>query len=831
METNNLLELLQNEKELIPSEHDGSYEIMRATIEAYSKLESYDDLDYRDLDLIYLMAVGTFTDGLERKKDRVRKSRLAEEDKERLLNIMDSAWDKACYKKYSNVSPDRIFIGMFGSGFLTFKRFESDEWTVQIREVLKMIIDIKDMDDDNEIYDRAERVLNKPIKGLKAASVSVMLHCIKPYIFPILNGNEGMGDIYGELGLNLNRKREAVTYIENSRKIKSFRDANLHFKNYRVFDLWARKVLADKVKSLWPSLDEYSEILTKEQWIEFIEEDREEHPEALKMLMCMYELGGEATCKQLENELGESYSAWKSRGSYFAKRACTRYELEPYTDDKGIKYYFATAFQGYSVADDESIDGSYAWVLRQELSEALEEIDYVEEIEVKTGFDNNIILYGPPGTGKTYNSARYAVAICDDIALETVNGWDYDDVLKRYDELKAEGRIAFTTFHQSYGYEDFIEGIKPVVSDDGVENGDSLQYVIADGSFKAFCKDSDIDEVNTNAFDEAWDKLVKAAEENENQYTFTRRTGKTITATLMNEERFRVIWNGGSYNDLSFDAVKKQWIEGENPELEKLKNGTKWLYSAKLAVIDELVKEFGLPKKVETKKRNKVFIIDEINRGNISKIFGELITLIEQTKRIGAAEEMTAKLPYSGDYFGVPKNVYILGTMNTADRSIALMDTALRRRFTFVEMMPDADVIRKLGIDLMSQGGKTLDIAAMLETINERISFLYDREHTIGHAFFTKLKNEPGINTLAGIFEKSIIPLLQEYFYEDYQKIQLVLGDNSKTDSSYKFIKDIKVVQKDIFKGSTEDVVDIPEKKYEVNKEAFTNIESYIEIM
>lgn len=231
---------------------------------------------------------------------------------------------------------------------------------------------------------------------------------------------------------------------------------------------------------------------------------------------------------------------------------------------------------------------------------------------------------------------------------------------------------------------------------------------------------------------------------------------------------------------------------------------------------------------VEAEKETKpyVFVIDEINRGNISKIFGELITLIEDTKREGMPEAASAILPYSGEPFSVPENVHLLGTMNTADRSIALMDTALRRRFSFEELMPDADVLRNIGADKVGD----FDVAAMLEAINERITFLYDREHTIGHAFFTKLKNDPSLETLKTIFKKSVIPLLQEYFYEDYQKIQLVLGDNGKTDDSLKFITDEKVVIKNIFKGRAEDVIDI-DKKYSINDAAFDNLESYKQII
>ena len=211
---------------------------------------------------------------------------------------------------------------------------------------------------------------------------------------------------------------------------------------------------------------------------------------------------------------------------------------------------------------------------------------------------------------------------------------------------------------------------------------------------------------------------------------------------------------------------------------------------------------------------------------DISKIFGELITLIEDTKREGMPEAASAILPYSGEPFSVPENVYLLGTMNTADRSIALMDTALRRRFSFEELMPDADVLRKIGADKVDD----LDVAAMLEAINERITFLYDREHTIGHAFFTKLKDVPTLETLKTIFKKSVIPLLQEYFYEDYQKIQLVLGDNGKTDDSLKFIADEKVVIRNIFKGRAEDVIDI-DRKYSINDAAFDSLESYKQII
>ena len=198
--------------------------------------------------------------------------------------------------------------------------------------------------------------------------------------------------------------------------------------------------------------------------------------------------------------------------------------------------------------------------------------------------------------------------------------------------------------------------------------------------------------------------------------------------------------------------------------------------------------EYDSPKKF-------VLIIDEINRGNISKIFGELITLIEDTKRAGKGkkETLTVTLPYSNESFSVPKNLYIIGTMNTADRSLALMDTALRRRFEFIEMIPKPEEIKNSDGSkvVVTHENKDIDIQTMLEIMNQRIEVLYDREHTLGHAFFMSLTNNKStIHDLAKIFKNKIIPLLQEYFFEDWEKIRIVLGDDQKTNKDHQFVQE-----------------------------------------
>lgn len=493
-------------------------------------------------------------------------------------------------------------------------------------------------------------------------------------------------------------------------------------------------------------------------------------------------------------------------------------------------------------------------------------------------FGKNMILYGPPGTGKTYNSVIYSVAICDGRDLKEVEADPYGETLQRYNELKEEGRIAFTTFHQSYGYEEFIEGIKPKLDED---NG-TLGYTIENGVFKEFCFRAKTKRVlNTGDLPiketpRIWSLILNDHKEEcfeqnmvslrlttlgDEEYVedenLSWRTKQMLHAfiyemeegdivisqrTARNINGIGIVSGGYQYNDSKTYPRQRpvQWLIKNIDEdmVPYMPEGKKQLpgfaisscNSIDMDAVNQVLEKYaaGTELSVEQETKPYVFIIDEINRGNISKIFGELITLIEDTKRAGEDEAMEATLPYSGEAFSVPNNVYIIGTMNTADRSIALMDTALRRRFRFVEMMPDSKVLESLGVGEIEIDGIKLNVAKMLDTINARISYLYDREHMIGHAFFTKLAKEdvPSLDTLADIFEKNIIPLLQEYFYEDYEKIQLVLGDNGKPEE-YKFILD-QPLKEELFNGTLE--IDLPEKSYRVQREALRELESYKQI-
>ena len=268
----------------------------------------------------------------------------------------------------------------------------------------------------------------------------------------------------------------------------------------------------------------------------------------------------------------------------------------------------------------------------------------------------NRILFGPPGTGKTWRAATLAVSIVDGKSeRKEVDRNQFDDL--RFDLRSGHGQISMVTFHQNFAYEDFIEGIRPVL-----KNG-RLAYKLRAGIFR---------------------RIAKAAKKNP-------------------DKRF-------------------------------------------------------------------VLIIDEINRGNIAKIFGELITLIEDSRRVGQPDATWITLPYSGTTFGVPDNLYIVGTMNTADRSIQLLDTALRRRFTFIEAMPNPKH------RLISKDIDGVDCQEMLAAMNERIAALLDREHQIGHTYLLEVEE---IRKLSDTFRNRMLPLLQEYFFDDWAKIRVVLGNNA----------------------------------------------------
>lgn len=399
----------------------------------------------------------------------------------------------------------------------------------------------------------------------------------------------------------------------------------------------------------------------------------------------------------------------------------------------------------------------------------------------------NQILYGPPGTGKTYNTVIKAMEIINPNCLEYDEKGkvsNYFDVKKEFDKAKDNHQIEFVTFHQSYSYEEFVEGIKPNLEKDG------LNYYKPDGIFKKICKNAskNLYKLNNNqkmqqvSFDEVMDSFKEkhpegsdfenllniSYEENNLIYHFGMQEQDRKIDLLKMEQLFNLNKQYRTSidfnNEYGGNVSLKGYYHTFYKELLNIKNALEDENQVAIENNKEYIVDENAPK--------YVLIIDEINRGNISKIFGELITLIEPDKRKGSQYELKVSLPYSpnDELFGVPKNLYIIGTMNTSDRSIASIDIALRRRFKFKEMMPNSSLVADFGIGFNK----------IFDDLNNKIKLLLDRDHQIGHSYFinTKYNNNNennNVETLKDIWFSEILPLLNEYFYCDWEKLKLII--------------------------------------------------------
>ena len=453
--------------------------------------------------------------------------------------------------------------------------------------------------------------------------------------------------------------------------------------------------------------------------------------------------------------------------------------------------------------------------------------DIIDNTNEKLLSKNNIhplnqILYGPPGTGKTYNTVLKAMSIIDNTEYKDVSEEKYSVLKTRFDELKQAGQIEFVTFHQSYSYEEFVEGIKPYIPEWGTTDNTEVRYIGENGIFKRICKnaESPIIKSNDNNLElndnpKIWKvSLMKTGEndirkdcmENNRIRIGFDKYGETINdETIFDDGGSRVLSAFidkmeigdivlSCYSEKTIDAIgvvtseykwnndfpqykryrEVKWLaKGLNHNILEINNGTKFtlgtVYQLNNMLLKDVLDIVDEQEQVTSYKDNDkpyILIIDEINRGDVSKIFGELITLIEEDKRINKKYQIKITLPYSKESFGVPNNLYIIGTMNTADRSIALLDTALRRRFDFEEIMPRPELLG----DKVVEG---INLQTLLTRINERITNKYDRDHQIGHSYLM------GVNTkeqLERAYKNRILPLLNEYFYNESKTVAEILN-------------------------------------------------------
>lgn len=491
----------------------------------------------------------------------------------------------------------------------------------------------------------------------------------------------------------------------------------------------------------------------------------------------------------------------------------------------------------------------------------------------------NRILYGPPGTGKTYATVDSALELLDPAFLDRHRA-DRAALKQRFDALADSGQIRFVTFHQSFSYEDFVEGIRAATD----EGSGQLRYEVEDGVFKQLCEAArsrtmagDVEHIDlagrhiwklslgdANTEGHIYDECIAegrallgfgadldfagvtsrggivghlreaGAVEQADGYAataldlFVRRmkVGDLVVVSQGNL-KFRAIGEiTGDYRRIERDGADTysqcrpvKWLRRYDParpyaELMENRFSQMTIYELRPGSIDrQRLAALLVPEPAgEHATGSRVLIIDEINRGNVSRIFGELITLIEPGKREGADEALSVILPYSKERFSVPSNVHLIGTMNTADRSLAGLDVALRRRFEFVEMPPDPALLDDVDVEGIAVG-------KLLRVMNQRIEVLLGRDCMLGHAYFMGLLSAPSIDALASVFRRQILPLLQEYFFEDWQKIAWVLNDHRKPDASLCFVRCAEMRAVELFGDDVELPGEV--RLWQVNEAAF----------
>lgn len=672
---NQIYNLLKNEKELIPDEYDGSYELVREIVSAYEKVP-YENLTLYDLDAIFFTCIGTFKHGSEAKKKQIKVSNLPENEKSRIIDLIDKISNKSKNFEYTHTSDGIGNFGMFGAsvGSLRASYKENDDIT-GAKNFIELCISINKLNDDEKIFTLCEPLLKTGIRGMQTGKISKFLYCLKPYTFPIINEKQGQGtSIYESLFIKLVKSEKAANYIENIRAIKNFRDKYFIFKNYRVMDIVEGETTETRY---WLGGASYEESDVSQGFIDsnvfgigWVPEDIKYaigDEKLLKNIFDTHDLSANARKMfKLLSEIKEGdkiaikSTFAKDKTSYLRIKAIGTVQNDMqkgYSYNNELRHTIPVKWDKKELVDLKNIGGHWntlSEVTKQEdintifyginqplinlySKEQLLEDAYITEdkynvIVSRLEKKKNIILQGAPGVGKSYLAKKIAYSILGNI---------------------DENKVQMIQFHQSYSYEDFIMGYRP-----NKVGG----FDIIDGVFYKFCK--------------------------------------------------KAIANS---NDKFF------------------------------------------------------FIIDEINRGNLSKIFGELMLLIEVDKR---GENFAMCTVYSEEKFYIPQNVYIIGLMNTADRSLALIDYALRRRFSFIDIEPAfgenfakyTDQFKLTNLD------KVLNI---IKVINDEIEAdeSLGKGFKIGHSYFCNLKNAEDAELLE-IIDCEIIPLLEEYFIENNAKVK-----------------------------------------------------------
>jgi len=718
-----------------PNLHDGSYELVNKTVEFISKVNS-SKLNVKDMDLLYLMTIGTFKCGWGCKERRIENSNLKEDDKKSLIQVLNSVQGKLENGEYNN---SQYHVGMFGTGFMAFEpKLNEDD----ARKFLRLCVELQKADNDEVMFKEAEKVLNEGIKGLGVGTVSQIFHCLKPFTFPIINGAMNKGTtVYAKLGIELKEPVSESNYIENSKRIKKFKDTNYGFvKNYRAFDLLNFDLYTNNYinnnKNVW--------LLSPGENAAYWDEFKKNNIITIGWgnLGDLTQFGGdkEKILNALEKtypKKSESYNA--SNSNKTSKQTNNAKALLDFSNEMKIGDIVFIKKGTKAILGVGMITSDYNFSKETKIPLAIKknEHNHFREVEWLKCGEFDITPEGPMILKTLTNITNYP--------SKTFEGLLY---------YQALGKL------MDFPIDEYINAsIKSKWNRGEVKN--EIEY-----SKEDFLQDVVFLEKNYN-------QLVNLIKRKKNIILQgPPGVGKSFIAKKLaysimgckDENRVEFIQFHQSYSYEDF-------IQGFRPREDGfyLKNGVFYNFCRK-AQVDQ--------------NNDYYFIIDEINRGNISKIFGELMMLIEEDKR---GKDFAIHLTYANKdepKFFIPANVYVIGMMNTADRSLAMIDYALRRRFVFYSVNPlfeEDDLFKNHLISKGLEEELAKKIISCFKTLNQKISVddsLGDG-FKIGHSYFCgqghvndDYESENDEDWYNSIITYEIAPLLKEYWFDNLEMAQ-----------------------------------------------------------